>query len=325
MAPVIVIAINRIREDSLRKLFWAVVFLALPAAAAAADKPDWAFPVTEKVQPPSRDDGKPKTAPGSSLSLTRAQIDNLFNAPDWYPDLHPPMPEVVAHGRQPNVRACGVCHLPVGTGHDESAYIAGLPPTYFVRQMLDFRSGARKGSGSMTAIGKDITDEEIRAAADYFASVKPRQWVRVVETDTVPKTYVGPGNKRLAHPDGGNEPIGKRIIVIPEDEDIVLNRDPRKGFIAYVPKGAIARGEALAKGGDGKTIACAICHGPTLHGLADIPPLAGRTPNHMVRQMFMIQSGERAGPSSPLMAQVVAKLDVNDMLDLAAYAASLEP
>ncbi len=304
----------------------ALALALMPAAALAADKPAWAFPVTDKVQPPSRDDGKPRTAPGSTLSLTRAQIDDLFNAPDWAPDLHPPMPQIVVHGRAPNVRACGSCHLPTGTGHDESAYVAGLPVAYFTRQMADFKSGARKGSGSMTTIGKDITDDEIKSAAEYFASVTPRKWVRIVETDVVPRTYVGPGNKRLASPDGGTEPLGQRIVVIPEDEDIVLNRDPRKGFVAYVPKGAVARGEALAKtGGDGKTVPCAICHGPTLHGLADIPPLAGRTPNHMVRQMFMIQSGDRAGPWSPLMTQVVARLSVEDMLNLAAYAASLDP
>jgi cytochrome c553 len=303
----------------MRKLGILFALMLFPTLATAADKPDWAFPVTEKVQPPAKDDGKPKTAPDSPLSLTRAQIDDMFNPPDWRPD-------VVAHGRQPNVRACGSCHLPTGNGHDESAYVAGLTPGYFTRQILDFKSGARKGSGSMTAIGKDITDDEIKAAADYFAAVKPRQWVRVAEVDAVPKTFVGPGNKRLVHPDGGSEPIGQRIIVVPEDEDIVLNRDPKKGFVAYVPKGSIARGEALAKtGGDGRTVACGVCHGPTLHGIADIPPLAGRTPNHMVRQMFMMQNGDRAGPQSGLMAQVVKNLSVDDMLNLAAYAASMEP
>ena len=298
----------------------------MPAVAAGADKPDWAFPVSDKVQPPNRDDGKPKTAPGSDKTYTRAQIDDLFNPPDWYPDIHPPMPQVVAHGVAPNVRACGACHLPTGTGHDESAYVAGLPTAYFIRQMEDYKSGARKGSGSMVTIGQNIGAEDIRSAADYFASVKPRPWVRVVETDTVPKTYVGAGNKRLRHPDGGSEPIGRRIIEIPEDEDVVLNRDPRLGFVAYVPKGSIARGEALVtKGGDGRTIACTICHGATLHGLVDIPPLAGRSPNYLVRQLFMFQSGERAGTHSPLMAQAVQKLTVDDMLDIAAYLSSREP
>ncbi|HKC33944.1 MAG TPA: cytochrome C, partial [Xanthobacteraceae bacterium] len=205
-----------------------------PAVAAGAERPDWAFPVTDKVLPPSKDDGKPKTAPGSTLSLTREQIDDLFNAPDWFPDMHPPMPAVVAHGnKEASVRACASCHLPTGTGHDESAYVAGLPVGYFVRQIADYKSGDRKGSGTMIAMAKVITDQEVRAAAEYFAGLKPRPWIRVVETETVPKTFIGRGNKRLAHPDGGSEPLGNRIIEIPEDEDIVLNRDPRAGFVAY--------------------------------------------------------------------------------------------
>ena len=235
------------------------------------------------------------------------------------------MPQVVAHGNGTTVRACAACHLPTGTGHDESAYVAALPAAYAIRQMADYKTGVRKGSGSMTAIAKAISDDGVRAAAEYFASVKPRPWIRVVETDTVPKTYVGPGNKRLRLPGGGDEPIGHRIIEIPEDEEIVLNRDPRSGFIAFVPKGSIAKGEALAKGADGKTVACAICHGPSLTGLGEVPPIAGRQANYVVRQLFSFQDGSRAGSWAPLMAQVVANLTVDDMLALGAYTASLKP
>jgi cytochrome c553 len=297
------------------------------AAAMAAEKPDWAFPVTDKVQPPAKDDGKPKTAPGSSLSRTRAEIDDLFNPPDWYPDMHPPMPEVVARGNKAtSVRACAACHLPTGTGHDESAYVAGLPAGYFVRQMADYRSGDRKASPTMVNMAKTITDQEVGAAAAYFASLKPRPWIRVVETETVPRTYVGKGNKRLAHPDGGTEPIGSRIIEIPEDEEIVLNRDPRSGFVAYVPKGSLAKGEALVTtGGGGTTIACGICHGKTLQGLGDVPAIAGRHPNYVVRQLWNMQNGDRTGTSAALMQAVVEKLSVDDMLAIAAYAASLQP
>jgi cytochrome c553 len=298
----------------------------------AAERPDWAFPVTDKVQPPVKDDGQPKHAPGSSQSYTRKQIDDLYNAPDWYPELHPPMPQIVAHGNQANsVRACASCHLPTGTGHDESAYVAALPASYFVRQMADYKSGARKGSGTMTGIGKAITDEEVRAAADYFAALKPRPWIKVVETETVPKTYVGSGNKRLAHPDGGGrEPIGNRIIEIPEDEQIVLNRDPRSGFVAYVPPGSIAKGEALVTTGGGKTQACAACHGAdlkgmTINGMGDVPPIAGRQANYIVRQLFMLQNGDRAGPSAAPMLPAVEKLTVDDMLAIGAYTASRQP
>jgi cytochrome c553 len=310
----------------MKRLMCLLLLAVIPAAALAAEKPDWAFPVTEKVLPPSKDDGSPKTAPGSTLSLTRAQIDDLFNAPDWFPGLHSPMPQVVAHGdKDKNVRACASCHLPTGTGHDESAYIAGLPAAYFIRQMADYKSGDRKGSGMMIGMAKTMTDEEIKAAAEYFAALKPRPWIRVVETDTVPKSFIGKGNKRLAHPDGGTEPIGNRIIEIPEDEDIVLNRDPRSGFVAYVPKGSIARGEKLVASGDGKTVACATCHGPTLQGLAEVPRLAGLHPNYIVRQLWSMQNGERVGNSAALMKPVVDKLSVDDMLAIAAYLGSRAP
>lgn len=305
-----------------------VLLLLLPLIAAAQQKPDWAFPVTDKLQPRTQEDpAKLHTAPGSTLSLTRAQIDDIYNVPDWFPDLHPPMPTIVQHGNQPtNVRACGSCHLPTGTGHDESAWLAGLPVSYFLRQMADFKSGDRKGSGTMGTIAKAISVEELKAAADYFASLPPRPWIRVVETDSVPKTYVAKGNKRLRHPDGGTEALGNRIIEIPEQEEIVLNRDPRSGFIAYVPVGSIDKGKQLVTtGGEGKTDPCALCHGETLHGSGDIPALAGRHPNYIVRQLWNFQHGDRSGDSNEEMQIEVSDLTLDDMLAIAAYLASLAP
>jgi cytochrome c553 len=313
----------------MRNLLWVLLIglapIAAPILALAAERPDWAFPVTDKVQPPLPPDDAPHTVPGSDKSYTRKQIDDLFNPPDWYPDLHPPMPQIVAHGEGTTVRACGSCHLPTGTGHDESAYIAALPAGYFVRQMVDYKNGTRKGSGSMTAIAKAISEEDVHAAADYFASLKPRPWIRVVETDTVPKTYVGQGNKRLRLPGGATEPIGNRIIEIPEDEQAVLNRDPSSGFVAMVPKGSIAKGQVLVTTGADKTVPCAICHGPTLKGLGDVPPIAGRQANYVVRQLFGIQDGSRGGVSSALMQQVVERLTLDDMLAIAAYTAARQP
>jgi cytochrome c553 len=191
--------------------------------------------------------------------------------------------------------------------------------------MIDYKSGARKGSGSMTTIAMAISEDDVHAAADYFASLKPRPWIRVVETDTVPKTYVGQGNKRLRLPGGATEPIGNRIIEIPEDEQDVLNRDPRSGFVALVPKGSIAKGQAIVTTGADKTVPCAICHGPTLKGLGDVPPIAGRQANYVVRQLFSIQDGSRGGVSSALMQQVVERLTLDDMLAIAAYTASRQP
>jgi cytochrome c553 len=223
------------------------------------------------------------------------------------------------------VRACGSCHLPTGTGHDESAYVAGLTQRYFIQQMTDWKSGNRKFGGTMVAMAKVITDAEVKEAADYFAALKPRPWIKVVEADTVPKSFVGPGNKRLVHPAGGTEALGNRIIEVPDDEEAVVYRDPIAGFVAYVPRGSIAKGEALVKTGGGKSAPCTMCHGITLKGLGDWPALAGRHPNYIVRQLWNMQNGDRVGPSVALMKPVVEKLTNDDMLAIAAYAASLAP
>ncbi len=305
---------------------WALSLCLAAGGAQAADKPDWAFPVTDKVQPAGvPDDGKPKSAPGSQKSYTRAQIEDLYNPPDWYPDIHPAMPAIVAKGDAPNVRACAACHLPIGTGHTESANMAGLPAAYLAQQMDDYRTGARKGSGSMIAIAKAITPEANREAAAYFASLKPIRWIRVVETESVLKSYVAAGNKRLVHPDHVFEPLGQRIIEVPEDENRVLNRDPGVGFVAFVPKGSVEKGRALVAGEGGKAQACAQCHGEGQRGTKDIPGLAGRTPSYIVRQLFMTQNGERAGLNIEPMKAVVAALTIDDMLNMAAYLGSLEP
>ena len=295
--------------------------------ARAAEMPAWAFPVMEKVQPTlPPDDGKPKTMPGSKASFTQAQVNDATNPPDWYPDEHPPMPEVVGHGRK-EVRACATCHLPNGLGHPESANLAGLPAAYIERQLQDFKDGKRKGSDTMTGFAKAITPEETKAAAAYFASLKPVRWTHVVETDTVPQTYVGKGNMRFVRPGGAaSEPLAGRIIELPEDPVRAEARDGHSGFVANVPKGSLAKGEALAKqGGGGKTIACAICHGADLRGLGEVPRIAGRSAIYLVRQLALIQSGERNSEQTALMQAVVKQLSMDDMVALAAYVASQTP
>src|SRR5213075_1594717 len=115
------------------------------------------------------------------------------------------------------------------------------------------------------------------SAAEYFAALKPRAWVKVIETASPPKTFIATaGRHRQLHPDGGTEPIGSRILEIPDDPWRTEIRDPHSGFIAYVPPGSIARGEALANAGEsGKTKPCASCHGDGLKGTGEVPRAAG--------------------------------------------------
>ena len=303
-----------------------------PAAPASTSSfPAWAYPWAPDFKVAPADD-VPQHVPNSTASFTIKQERNLFFVPDWHPEDHPPMPDVVAHGRQPDVRACGSCHRAEGTGGPENASLAGLPAAYIIQQIEDYKSGARKFAGpqrspsvTMMAIAKASNEEEIKAAAAYFSSLKPRSTINVVQTDTVPVTQIA----RVFYvrvKDGGTEPIGQRIVEVPEDPVQFEHRDTRSQFIAYVPKGSIERGEKLVTtGGAGVTTPCGICHGADLKGVASIPGIAGRSPSYLVRQLYDFQQHARSGNAAALMAPVVEKLSHDDMIALAAYVAALPP
>jgi len=165
----------------------------------------------------------------------------------------------------------------------------------------------------------------IEAAAAYFSGLTPRATIKVVETETVAKTRVA-GWFLSALPGGETEPIAGRIIEVPEDLERFEIRDARSRFIAYVPSGSVEKGRQLvATGAAGKTAQCTVCHGPKLNGVGPIPGIAGRSPSYIVRQLYDFQHGARTGPWSPLMAPNVVNLTIDDMVVLAAYAASLPP
>src|SRR5579871_2703543 len=239
-----------------------------PASTPAASFPSWAYPWAPDFKVAPADD-VPQHVPDSTASFTVRQERDLFFVPDWHPEDHPPMPDVVAHGRQPDVRACGSCHRAEGTGGPENASLAGLPAAYIIQQIEDYKSGARKFAGprrspsvTMTAIAKASNEDEIKSAAAYFSSLKPKTNIKVIETDTVPVTQIA----RVFYmrvKDAGTEPIGQRIVEVPEDPVQFEHRDTRSQFIAYVPKGSIERGEKLVTtGGAGVTTPCGTCHGP---------------------------------------------------------------
>jgi cytochrome c553 len=309
----------------MRHLISVAALALFPVLATAADGLDWAYPVTPRPEP--LDTLVLKQVPGSERAYTQAQIDDAFNPPDWFPDEHPTMPPIVARGEKPAVRACALCHLPSGDGHPESSNLAGLPVSYLMRQLAAFKSGDRTGvrATTMITIAQAISDADALAASEYFASLKPGVWTDVIESETVPKTYVGAGGMRFAAPGDEQEPIGNRIIVLPQNPHLAELRDPHSGFIDYVPTGSIVKGAALMAGGEGKTITCTICHGPTLKGLGEVPSIAGRPATDIIRQLNDMKIGNRKGPWVELMKQVVEKLDDNDMIALSAYLGSLDP
>jgi cytochrome c553 len=280
------------------------------------------------------DDGSLRRVPGSDVGLTQTQIrsNGMFGFPDWFPNTHPNMPDIVSKGNSASgVQACSYCHLPNGQGRPENESIAGLPAGYILQQLSDFGDGDRKGTDPrmgytfMTRIGKAISPEDAKTAADYWAAQKLKPWIRVIETDTVPVTRPQ-GGMLVTVDGGGTEPIGERVIEVSEDLERTELRDPTSGFVAYVPKGSLAKGKELVMtGGSGKSIRCTLCHGTDLKGLGNVPSIAGRSPSQMARQIIDIQSGARNGPWSQLMKEPVRQLTNDDIVNVVSYLASLEP
>ncbi len=272
-----------------------------------------------------------RQAEGSDLTFTTQQVGYRHGPADWFPRDHPEMPEIVAKGKNPEVRACAMCHLPNGRGRPENAPVQGLSYEYIVQQLRDFRQGLRASAeprkdntSEMEQIAKAITDEEIEQSARYFSSMPWTRYIRVIEADTIPKMQLR-GHIFWRAEGDDTEPLGLRIVETPESTAQAQIRNPRSGWIAYVPPGSVARGEALATTGGGRTLACATCHGAGLKGVGPIPHLAGRSPSYLARQMYDFKLGTRRGTMSSLMAPVVANLTDADMVDLIAYVSSLEP
>jgi cytochrome c553 len=334
----------------MRWLMRGLAFVALGVMAAAqkpatSQMPLWAYgyPSTasgaavpaEPARPAAPVEDFQRTAPGSKYTYTRAQLMSPFGPAEFFPDEHAPMPDIVAKGKQAQrVTACSLCHRATGRGQPENAPVYGLPVSYFIETMRDFRDGKRKSSdpmkgnaASMIAFAKNMTDDEMKAAAEYFATVPyvgQKPWIQVKETEKVPKVHF---HNNLAMVDGPPaEPIGNRIIETPENVEMKdVYRSPHHGFVAYVPVGSVKKGEALARtGGNGKTTACAVCHGADLKGVGPVPGIAGRSPSYLVRQLYDYQTGARDSEWAQLMKPVAAKLTDEDFINLSAYIASLQ-
>lgn len=340
----------------MRTSFGAIVLVAVATGAlmALAQQPapnpiPWAYgyvtPGPEPLPPPCPPDAKPYSCsrpgkpwpedgtllelPGSDRRFTIARIQAHYDPADWFPDEHPqPVPAIVQHGRESDrLRACAHCHYHNGQGKPENGHLTGLPVNYFLQQLALFRSGGRTSAdprkvnhAEMTQIARLLSDAEMHAAAAYYAAIAWRPWVKVVERDTAPKTRQSPAGLFIPL-DTGNEPLGSRFIEVPEfPERTERFRDPKAGFVAYVPFGTIEKGKALVTTGGGRTVQCAACHGATLQGMGDVPPIADRTVSYTVRQLYNYQRGTR---QSQIMQSAVAKLSPEDLIAIAAYLASL--
>ena len=295
--------------------------------------PEWLFPLAPRAAGAPRPDSVVRLRlPGSARTFTRAELGDLFTAADWYPSSHPAMPAIVGVGRRPAVFACGYCHLPAGGGRPENSSLAGLPADYIVRQVTDFKTGARRNAlaaphppwDNMRRAAMNATDDEIARAAAYFSALPLPRRVRVIEVDRVPRTHVVAA-LRAVSPGRRDEPIGRRIIEVAADQERHERRDERAGYIAYVPTGSVARGRALSDDGVGGAAECESCHGPSLRGGDLGPPIAGQFPGYLMRQLVAFRNGARKGMASASMRDMTADLSDDDMIALSAYIGSLSP
>lgn len=297
--------------------------------------PTWLFPSAPlPASPPVFDSVKLLHLPRVRAAFAESQLHSLFFAPDWDPSAHPKMPEVVAHGRKPALFACAYCHMPDGTGRPENVQLAGLPAAYIVQQVADMKAHARVSawhggpwapSDNMMKVAAAATDSEVAIAAQYFAHLKPRQRTRVIEARLIPRVQPGTG-LWLIQPGSGTESLGGRLIEAPMEIDRHEMRDPYLGYVAYVPVGSLARGRVVSTTpvNEARQV-CGSCHGPALRGLGVIPPLAGHSPGYLVRQLLAFKTGARATPASAPMRIVANALSLDDMIAVAAYAATLKP
>jgi cytochrome c553 len=329
-----------------REPLWAYGF---ETVAKSDDKAPAQAPPTRELRPNEdpAEQTRPRRARGSNASYSLVDVRDGHDVIDWFPQDHPlPMPSIIKHGPAAGTgntaRGCGSCHLPNGKGRPENAPPAGLPVAYFMRQLQDFKNDLRRSAdprkpntNTMIELAKVMTDEEMRLSAEYFAAIKWTPWIRVIESDLVPKTRIV-GNLFLPTAQERTEPIAGRIIEVPEDvEQAETLRNPRSGFIAYVPSGSIEKGRDLVTTGgmrivgneiiQGKTTPCVTCHGLDLMGVADVPPIAGRSPSYIVRQVWDIQQGARNGAAVQLMRQAIAGLNGEDLVSIAAYVSSRVP
>ncbi|HEY5807222.1 MAG TPA: c-type cytochrome [Povalibacter sp.] len=315
-----------------------VVAVTIHFSTAMADEltaPPWLFPLDPPVSKPrvAYDDVVKLSIPGSDVAYTQARINNPYFAPDWHPLDHSPMPDIVAFGRAPDVMACAYCHTPTGQGRPENSPLAGLSAEYIEEQLLNLRSGARRPVGpesylpmqAMHRLSVYLSNTEIKAAAEYFSRQKLAPRVEVIERARIPRVMQAAWTYKTTE-EGGEEDLGQRIIEIAPDFTRHERRDDRMRYIAYVPPGSVEKGKVLVNtGGAGITQSCAGCHDVDLRGTSIGPPIAGRSPSYVLRQLVAFRQNTRTTARAQMMQPVVEKLTLDEMLAMAAYIASLPP
>ena len=142
--------------------------------------------------------------------------------------------------------ACATC--PTARDGRRTPRLPACPYAYVVQQLAGFqeRSANERRRAQDEHHADDpgrqgMTDDGDQVAADYFSSMKWTPWIRS-SRPTRCRRRESPATCSSRSPIGGTEPLGNRIVETPEDAERFELRDPRSGFVAYVPRGSIAKG-----------------------------------------------------------------------------------
>ena len=277
-------------------------------------------------------------APDGKRMLTAAQVDKLTPAEkDWFPQSHPIPPPVVLVPGKDQAPPCAECHTVNGQGMVGIPDIAGLPANYLLEQLAAFRSGARTSAlphyletGVMIATAKAWSQTDLQAAVAYYASLPRRTPTRVVETEAAPSMRLERWGWTYRDPAGGaTHPLDGSVAEAPESVTRLFLGDLSTRQLVYVSHATLTLGRAVIRsgggGGGGGGQPCTACHGANLRGNSIAPPLAGRDPGYLARQLWDIRSGARSGANVKLMQGPARGLTARDITAVAGYLASLAP
>lgn len=186
--------------------------------------------------------------------------------------------------------SCGACHGPAGiSAMDLYPNIAGQKDVYIIKQLKDFKSGARTDM-MMAPMAANLTEQDMADLAAYFSSLP------MATAEETPAA------------DGSAAPATNAAT-------------PTAAVVTSSPAAAIYQGDIAA--GKTKSAMCASCHGVDGNSVVPMyPSLAGQSANYIAKQLADFKSGLR---NDPVMAGMVAALTEEDMNDLGAYFAVQTP
>ncbi|HZP87250.1 MAG TPA: c-type cytochrome [Burkholderiales bacterium] len=100
-------------------------------------------------------------------------IADFYNTQSPRPSTFKGDPAVIEQGKKLTAEAqCASCHLPNFKGSNEIPRLTRQKQPYLVKQLKDYRDGARTNDGGiMSTVVKSLTDEQIEAIAQYLATL----------------------------------------------------------------------------------------------------------------------------------------------------------